>query len=264
MSQKLVLTDRDGAVDDYLSVVLLMTMEEVETLGIIVTPADCYIQPAVSATRTILDLMGRSEVPAASTVRGLNPFPVLFRRDSFACDRLPILNEKGTIDTPLISEPGQNFMVRVLRDAAVPVTLMVTDPLTTVAPALDIAPEIESKIQEIVWMGGALNVIGNVSKDMELGQDMSAEWNAYWNPIAIDRIWQTQIPVVMCHLDITNNVPLTVEFSNLLAKQRKYPISDLAGQCYALAISQDYYFWDILATAYLAHPEFYQLREGET
>ena len=176
MSKKLVLMDRDAAVDDYLSVVLLMTMEEVETLGVIVTPADCYIQPAVSATRKILDLMGRSEVPvAASTVRGLNPFPVLFRRDSFGCDRLPILNEKGTIDTPLISEPGQNFMVRVLRDADAPVTLMVTGSLTTVAQALDIAPEIESKIQEIVWMGGALNVMGNVSKDMEPGQDMSAE-----------------------------------------------------------------------------------------
>jgi purine nucleosidase len=250
MSKKLALMDCDGAVDDYLSVVLLMTMEEVETLGVIVTPADCYIQPAVSATPKIMDLMGRSEVPAASTVRGLNPFPVLFPRDSFACDRLPILNEKGTIDTPLISEPGQNFMVRVLRDAAVPVTLMITGPLTTVAQALDIAPETESKIQEIVWKGGALNVMVNVMKDMEPGQDMSAEWKGYWDPIAIERIWQTQIPIVMCPLDITNNVPLTVEFSNLLEKQRKYPISHLAGQCYALAISQDYYFGDIFATAY--------------
>ena len=58
MSKKLVLMDRDGGVDDYLSVVLLMTMEEVETMGVIVTPAECYIQPAVSATRKILDLMG--------------------------------------------------------------------------------------------------------------------------------------------------------------------------------------------------------------
>ncbi len=77
MSKKFVLMDHDGAVDDYLSVVLLMSMQEVETLGVIVTPADCYIQPAVSATRKILDLMGCSDVPvAASTVCGLNPFPV--------------------------------------------------------------------------------------------------------------------------------------------------------------------------------------------
>ncbi|WP_287521476.1 nucleoside hydrolase [Okeania sp. SIO2C2] len=53
-------------------------------------------------------------------------------------------------------------MVRVLKSAPAPVTLMVTGPLTTVAVALDIAPEIESKIQEIVWMGGALNVPGKV------------------------------------------------------------------------------------------------------
>ncbi|MEG3859375.1 nucleoside hydrolase [Microcoleus sp. herbarium12] len=186
----------------------------------------------MSATRKILDLIGRSEVPvAACTVRGLNPFPVLFRRDSLACDRLPILNEKATIDTPLISEPGQNFMVRVLPGATEQVTLMVTGPLTTVAQALDIAPEIESKIKEIVWMGGALNVIGNVSKDMEPGQDMLAEWNACWDSIAIDRVWQTQIPVAIYPLDITNNVPLSVDFSDRLAKQRKYPISDLAGQC---------------------------------
>ncbi|MEG3859374.1 hypothetical protein [Microcoleus sp. herbarium12] len=33
MSKILVLMDRDGAVDDYLSVVLLMTMQEVETSG---------------------------------------------------------------------------------------------------------------------------------------------------------------------------------------------------------------------------------------
>lgn len=119
---------------------------------------------------------------AASTLRGLNPFPVLFRRDSFAVDPLPILNEKGTIDKPLISEPGQNFMVRVLQAAPEPVTLIVTGPLTTLAEALDIAPEIERKIQEIVWMGGAMNVPGNVSKYLEPGQDMSAEWNAYWDP----------------------------------------------------------------------------------
>jgi purine nucleosidase len=53
--KKLVLMDRDGAVDDFLATMLLMTMEDVEPLGIIVTPADCYIEPAISATRKILD-----------------------------------------------------------------------------------------------------------------------------------------------------------------------------------------------------------------
>jgi purine nucleosidase len=265
MSKQLVFMDHDGGVDDYLATMLLMTMDGVQPLGIVVTPADCYVQPAVSATRKILDLMGRSEVPVAeSTVRGINPFPRLFRRDSFVVDHLPILNERETIQTPLLPETGQEFMVRSLQAAPAPVTLMVTGPLTTVATALDMAPEIEGKIEEIVWMGGALNVPGNVSRDIEPGQDGSAEWNVYWDPISANRVWQTSIPIVLCPLDLTNNVPVTSEVVRQLGKQRRYPVSDLAGQCYALVIPQDYYFWDILATAYLAHPEFYEVREEET
>ncbi|MBD1841685.1 nucleoside hydrolase [Coleofasciculus sp. FACHB-501] len=265
MSKQLVLMDHDGGVDDYLATMLLMTMDDVELLGIVVTPADCYVQPAVSATRKILDLMGRSDVPVAeSTVRGINPFPRLFRRDSFVVDHLPILNEREMIQTPLVPESGQEFMARSLQTAPSPVTLMVTGPLTTVATALDMAPEIEGKIEKIVWMGGALNVPGNVSRDIEPGQDGSAEWNVYWDPISANRVWQTSIPIVLCPLDLTNNVPVTSEVVRQLGKQRRYPISDLAGQCYALVIPQDYYFWDILATAYLAHPEFYEVREEET
>ncbi len=265
MSKPLVLMDHDGGVDDYLATLLLMTMDHIQPLGVVVTPADCYIQPAVSATRKILDLIGRSDIPVAeSTVRGINPFPALYRRDSFIVDHLPILNEREVIQTPLLQETGQEFMVRSLLAADQPVTLMVTGPLTTVATALDMAPEIETKIKEIVWMGGALNVPGNVEKSLEPGQDGSAEWNAYWDPIAANRVWQTSIPMVLCPLDITNTVPVTSEFVYKLGKQRQYPVSDFAGQCYALVIPQDYYFWDVLATTYLAHPEFFELREWET
>ena len=59
MADKLVLMDHDGGVDDYLSTALLLTMEHLRVLGIVVTPADCYIEPAVGATRKLLDLMGR-------------------------------------------------------------------------------------------------------------------------------------------------------------------------------------------------------------
>lgn len=265
MSKQLVLMDHDGGVDDYLATMLLMTMDRIQPLGVIVTPANCYAEPSVSATRKILDLMGSSHIPVAeSTVRGVNPFPRLYRRDSFIVDHLPILNQSETIRTPLVAEPGQDFMVRVLREASAPVTLMVTGPLTTVATALDKAPEISAKIQKIVWMGGALNVSGNVEKSLEAGQDGSAEWNVYWDPISAFRVWQTQIEIIMCPLDLTNNVPVTSDIVYKMGRQRHYPISDLAGQCYALVIPQDYYFWDVLATAYLAHPEFYQLREWET
>ncbi|HEY3238787.1 MAG TPA: nucleoside hydrolase, partial [Acidimicrobiia bacterium] len=205
-----VLMDHDGGVDDYLATVLLMTMDHVHPIGIVITPADCYIKAAVSATRKILDLMGRSTVPVAeSTVRGVNPFPRIFRRDSFTVDNLPILNEQEAVRAPLAPETGQKFMARVLDEAPQPVTLLVTGPLTTVATALDLAPQVEEKIKEIVWMGGAINVSGNVDPILEGGQDMSAEWNVYWDPLAANRVWRTHIPVTLCPLDLTNQVPVT-------------------------------------------------------
>ena len=265
MSKQLVFMDHDGGVDDYLATMLLLTMDHLEVLGVVVTPADCYAQPAVAATRKIIDLMGFSHIPVAeSTVRGINPFPRLYRRDSFIVDHLPILNQQETINTPLVAETGQDFMVRVLRAAPKPVTLMVTGPLTTVAVALEKAPDIEAKIEKIVWMGGALNVGGNVEKSLEPGQDGSAEWNVYWDAVSAAQVWRTQIEIIMCPLDLTNNVPVTSEIVYKMGRQRHYPISDLAGQCYALVIPQDYYFWDVLATAYLGNPDFYQLREWET
>src|SRR5712692_192127 len=125
MADNLVLMDHDGGVDDYLSTALLLTMEHLQVLGIVVTPADCYIKPAVGATRKLLDLMGRSDITVAeSTVRGLNPFPRIFRRDSFTVDHFPILNESATIRAPLAAETGQAFMVRVLHEAPEQVTLL--------------------------------------------------------------------------------------------------------------------------------------------
>ncbi len=265
MSKKLVLMDHDGGIDDFLSVMILMTMEEVETIGIVVTPADCYPKAAVSVTRKILDFMGNTNVPVAeSTVRGINPFPADFRRDCKIIDNFPLLNEVDELQTPLVSASGQKFIVSQLQAAPAPVTLIITGPLTTVAEAIASTPEIVDKIAEIVWMGGALRVPGNVEKVFALEHDGTAEWNVFWDAIAAKQIWQTDIPLTLCPLDVTNKVPVTPEFIKQLTKQRRYALSDLAGMCYALAIPQNYYCWDILATTYLARPQFYQLEEQET
>ncbi|MEP7358700.1 MAG: nucleoside hydrolase [Anaerolineales bacterium] len=260
--KELVLFDHDGGVDDYLSTMLLLTFSHTEVLGIVVTPADCYINSAVGATRKILDLMGRSDVTVAqSTVRGVHPFSRENRRDSVCIDHFPNLNEQEAPTTRLAAETGQQFMIDTLRRAERPVTLLVTGPLSNLAAALDSAPDVEAKIARMLWMGGALNVTGNV-RDSE--HDGSAEWNVYWDAPAAHRVWASRIPIVLCPLDITNTVPLTSEFIRRLGKQRRYPLSDLAGHCYALVSHQPYYFWDVLTTAFIGVPEIFTTREADT
>ena len=265
MPQKLVLMDHDGAIDDFLALMLMLTMDEVELLGVVVTPADCYIDAATSVTQKILRLVDRTTIPIAkSTVRGINPFPADFRRDCLIVDNLPILNESED-DLPAVStQSGRELIIETLQNAPQPVTLMMTGPLTTVAEAIALQPQISDNIAEIVWMGGALEVPGNVQTAFAHEQDGTAEWNVFWDYLAAKQIWETEVDVTLCPLDLTNNVPVISEFICKLAKQRQYPLSDLAGLCYALAMTQDYYFWDVLATAYLARPKLYQIEERET
>jgi len=78
------------------------------------------VLPAVSATRKILNLMGCSDVPVQKALCAVSALPRLYRRDSFIVDHLPILNQSETIRTPLVPQTGQDFMVRVLREAPEP------------------------------------------------------------------------------------------------------------------------------------------------
>ncbi len=261
--KKAVFFDHDGGVDDYLALLLLLTLPQVDLQAIAVTPADCYGPPAVSATRKICDLFGHSPIPVVtSAARPANPFPHAWRNDSWIVDALPILNEASTIRTPFVEAvPAPAFLVDHLRNARRPVTLVFTGPLTHLALALEMAPDIESQVEELVWMGGALDVPGNVE---EPGHDGSAEWNVYWDPPAAHQVWQSTMPITLCPLDATNQAPHTPAFRAALARQRASLRSDLAGQCCALTAYQPYYFWDVLTAAYLGKPALFTFREVQT
>jgi len=253
--KRLVILDHDGGIDDYLSVLLLLTFADVDLLGVTVTPADCYIQPAVSTTRKLLDFMNAIHVPvSAGTLRGQNAFPRIWRRESFFGDALPILNEKGPPKTPLHPRPGHEHLAEMLRQARRPVHVVVTGPLSQLAWALDHDPALEGKIERLYWMGGALRTAGNVHEDPGV-HDGSAEWNVYWDPHAAARVWRSAIPIMLFPLDVTDLVPVTPEFRQRLARQRRYPLSDLAGQLWAgVAHNPHYCFWDVLTTAAFGNP----------
>ncbi len=261
---RLVLMDMDGGIDDFMALALLMTLPRIEVVGVLVTPADCYLEPALSAARKLLALLNRSEIPLArSRARGQNPFPAFFRKDAFIVDLLPVLNEEEREGPALAPEEGPAFLIRRVREAPRPVTLLVTGPLTNLAQALDQDPGIEGCIEEVLWMGGALDVPGNVDPSIEPGHDGTAEWNAYWDPPAVQRVLASTIPLRLFPLDVTEKVPVTADFLRRLARQRRYPLSDLAAQSYATVAWSRYCMWDVLTTAALARPELFTFEEAE-
>jgi purine nucleosidase len=260
-----VFFDHDGGLDDYLSLLLLLSYEEVDLLGISITPADTVIEGALPATRKILDLAGRSNVVVAGgTLEGPNPFPFSWRLDCLKVNDLPVLNQQPEMAAPVSSLPGQEFLARTLMDAPEPVTLLVTGPLTNLAWALDEIPGVEEKVKELVLMGGALEVEGNVQ---EPGRDGSAEWNVYWDPPAAKRVFDSRIPITMFPLDVTNQVPVTEEFRRAFGRQYEHPFSAAAGTIWAMTAGWDlatglpYFCWDTLTTSYLSVPDLCGFRE---
>ncbi|MDP4550532.1 nucleoside hydrolase [Alkalihalobacillus macyae] len=262
MSKKQVYFNHDGGVDDLASLFLLLTMEEIELVGVSVIPADCYLEPAVSASRKIIDRFGKGEDlnVAASTSRGVNPFPKEWRMHAFYVDALPLLNESNVVHTLKSELPAHVHLIQTLEQSNEPITLLFTGPLTDLARALEIAPGIEKKIEKLVWMGGTFLDEGNVE---EPEHDGTAEWNAFWDPEAVAAVFATEIEINMVALESTNQVPLTNEIRNMWASQRKQIGVDFIGQCYAMCpplvhieTNSTYYLWDVLTTVSVTPQSF--------
>ena len=263
-----VFFDHDGALDDFLALLMLLSYDDVELVGISITPAATLIEAAVPATRKILDLGGRHDVPVSGgTVEGVHPFPLDWRVDAYKVNDLPILNRTGGDPrAPVADVPGQELMARTLAEAGQPVTVVMTSPLTNLAWTLEHAPEAERNIAGLVLMGGALDAAGNVQQP---GHDGSAEWNIYWDPPAAKRVWDSRIAITQFALDATNQVPVTSEFRQAFGRQYGHPLSDAAGSIWAMTggwevsdpMGLPYFCWDPLTVSSLARPDLCTYRD---
>ncbi len=53
-------------------------------------------------------------------------------------------------------------------------------------------------------MGGTFRTAGNVH---EPEHDGTAEWNSFWDPEAVARVWEANIEIDLITLESTNQVP---------------------------------------------------------
>ena len=94
--------------------------------------------------------------------------------------------------------------------------ILATGALTVVAEALNSG----NPITEIVWMGGAVACGGNMTP--------AAEFNAWLDPEAADRVLASGVPLSVVPLDVTLQVPLTPD--DLLAMAELGQVAALAAR----------------------------------
>jgi len=259
-----------GTIDDFTSYLLLTTMEHIDLQAVILTNTDTLSSHAMQVQWKIMDTIEDSgRLIGLSSARGWNPFPWLYRSDAI---RHYNINAFQNIEDNPEWPPhpsGDTHLFELLSDAKnsdTPVTLLITCPLTPLSDLLQEYPHLESGIERVIWMGGAIQVDGNLDSNTIPTEvaNPKAEWNAYWDPYAVDWIFKnTSFPILLFPLDVTDQAPITKAFmDNLILQASNYRYSDLVYQSYALVGDEPYFeMWNTLTTTFLAHPEFFDKPE---
>lgn len=264
---KKVIFDHDGGVDDLLSLLLLTQMDNVDLEGVVITPADCFLEDATISTLKILAMTGQKEIEVSgSRIRGVNPFPTEWRSQPMVINAFPDMLTVLGNSQQLSDLPTHEFIAGKLRSAQEPLTFLITGPCSNLVKTLEAYPNLKTKIREVIWMGGAVDVQGNVRTHKHNG---TAEWNAYWDPEATASLFKMGLDIKLVALDVTNSVPVNMDFLRQVANQKQYPLSNLASQFWATTINSiptyeyTYFMWDVLSTSYLGIPEAFTSEKVE-
>ncbi|MEM1136456.1 MAG: nucleoside hydrolase [Bacteroidota bacterium] len=267
MKNRQVIMDHDGSADDFLSLVLLLTMPHINTLGITITPADCYIENALATTLKILAKAKKPDIKIGiGNFHGINAFPADWRAKPKMLNALPSLIGIEVPADVTAFKPANDLIEEQLLNALSPITILMTGPCSNLVHALERNSKIANNIEEVVWMGGAFDVPGNV---LTYNHDGTAEWNVFWDPVSAHSLLKYDIPITFIPLDVTNDVPVSIDFLKRLANQSHHFWSNLAGTFWATtldtipAYEYTYFMWDVLATSYLYLQEAFTLEERE-
>jgi len=266
----IVVLDTDSGMfgdDGAALVMLLRSPVQVSIPGITVVPGNVWAAQGAEYTLHILDLLKRPTIPVylgaeAPLVHTAEMAKEAARRwdpigysGAFALSQsvTPAWGSKLSLRKPKHDAPS--FLIGEVEKHPGEVTILALGPMTNIAIALRMRPEIETKIKRLVFMGGAYHVGGNASPN--------AEFNFWFDPEAARIVLRSRIPKkIMFGLDICNRAQIhKAEFDQIAAAHTA--VADLyredLGNRYpgflkhADAVG---YLWDTLAAAYLLDPDF--------
>ena len=252
-----IIIDTDPGQDDAVAILMALgSPDELDVQGIVTVAGNVPLSRTTDNARQILELARRTDVPLhAGCARPMRRKPVTAEH----------VHGATGLDGPSLPAPtmkvreqhGVLFIVDALRAAKLgEITLVTLGPLTNIAMAMVLAPDIVERIAEIVMMFGAYSEAGNITP--------VAEFNSYVDPEAADVVLNSGVKMTMVPLDVTHQC-----LSTRPRLQAFRDIGNAAGvvTCEMLTFSQRFdiqkYGWDgaplhdPCVIAYLLAPELF-------
>ncbi len=198
-----VIFDTDPGVDDAMALLFLHNHPDIDLIGITTVFGNASIE---TTTRNALFLKREWGIPAP-VARGegktYNPMrnPVDWPVMIHGHDGLGNINVPETIDLPVDPRSAPRFIIETVRANPGEVTLIAVGRMSNLAYALKEDPEIAGLVKQVIIMGGAFDVPGNITP--------AAEANIHGDPEAADAVMTAPWKVVVVGLDVTMKTVMT-------------------------------------------------------
>jgi inosine-uridine nucleoside N-ribohydrolase len=202
-----VLYDCDPGHDDAIALLLLLGSPEINLLGVSTVAGNQTLAKTTANAIRVLDHVGRHDVAVAAGASRPLVRPLRIAEH--------VHGETG-LDGPQLPPPSRDpsrghaidAIAMALDASPTPVTLIATGPLTNVALFLSRYPDLQHKLERIVFMGGAIG-LGNVTP--------AAEFNIWVDPEAAARVLTSGLGLTMVGLDVTHRALITDSHVDQLA-----------------------------------------------
>lgn len=205
--------DCDTGIDDALALGYLLASPSAELVGIGTVSGNVSAEQAAINTLNLLALAGRSDVDVAIGEHH-------FLTHDFDGGATHVHGDLGIggVELPeaevsAVDESAAEMIVRLARKYDGELRMIAVGPLTNLAVALRLEPNLPALIKELTIMGGATNVPGNVTA--------VAEANIINDPEAAAEVFAASWPIIMVGLDVTMESLFEAEHRTALLESGK-------------------------------------------
>ncbi|CAL9028301.1 unnamed protein product [Prunus brigantina] len=199
---KKIIIDTDPGIDDAMAIFVALQSPEVEVIGLTTIYGNVYTTLATRNALHLLEVAGRTDIPVAEGSHVTITKGTKLRIADFVhgADGLGNQNFPPPKGKP-IEQSAAAFLVEQANLYPGKVTVVALGPLTNIALATQLEPAFAKNIGQIVLLGGAFAVNGNVNP--------AAEANIFGDPDAADIVFTSGADILGVGINVTHQVVLT-------------------------------------------------------
>ena len=207
---KRVIIDADPGIDDAAAILLALVSPELEVIAVTIVYGNASVEDCTANARRVLAAAGRSDVPVFMGAGKplLRPANDGWASHIHGGDGLGGVADAQDVDSRFRGNDGavrgQHAALAIAEAVmAAPgeVTILALGRMTNMALALSLEPRLAESVREIVVMGGAVTVPGNVSG--------VATANLHEDPEAAAIVYRSGAPIAQVGLDVCNRVTVS-------------------------------------------------------